>query len=260
MTKKMRKIAVLTMIAILVIAAIPASAATKKSKTKTKKQKVEQVVKDVKDLGFKENDTVTKIIKDLLNGKIATEPGGDTYYDGEYFWYLGSTGYYFRFDKYGYKTYQVEKDKSQEIFAQKKLWDGIITGVDSYVDKEDAEIVARFILSYKDLTNGSTRQQAELAWCLINNCCDGTYDFMEALKSFEDYDYKADLTTKAGKKALKIAKDVLFRRYVEKHSSTTKVGRVLPSNYSWMWIQGGKVYLRASKNGKNWNHSSESPY
>ena len=258
MTKKMRKIAVLTMIAILVIASIPAAAATK-SKTKTKKQKkVEKVVNAVKDLGFKENSTETKIIKKLLEGKIATEPGGDTYFDGEYFWYLGTTGYYFRFDKFGNKTYQTEKSKTQETYAQKKLWDGIITDVDSYVSSSEAKKVGKFILSYESLTSGSTRQKAELAWCLIN--CKGDGDLSDALKLFEDYDDDADLTTKAGKKALAIAKDVLFRHYVEKRSSSTNVGRVLPKGYSWMWIQGGKVYLRASKNGKNWNHSSESPY
>lgn len=252
----------------------------------TKRQEqAHNLADDARDMGFSEDSAAIKIMQDIFAYESGDDSVQDSYYysgrtkqsyklivtnanpdggyfDGEYLWYLDeNSGYYYRYDKSG-KKITGEKAKQYESFAGKKLWDGIITDVDSYINSNDAKSLAQFILSYADLTDGSVRQRAELAWCLLNYKGDKSMD--EALDGFEDYK-ELDVTTAKGKEALRIAKDVLFRKYVESYGyyyggGNRDVGRVLPEGYSWMWIQGKEVSLRASMHGANWDHSSPSPY
>ncbi|MBR0242632.1 hypothetical protein IJQ51_01635 [Candidatus Saccharibacteria bacterium] len=281
MKKKTRFIA-LALVAVLVLALTPVVANAASNWTKRQEQ-AHALADGARAMGYGEDSAAIKVMQDIfaleegdtsvtdsyyysgrtkqyykLNVASGTINSDGSYFDGTYFWYLNeNTGYYYRFDKWGNRI-TGEKAKNYETYAGKKLWAGIITDVDNYVSTSEAQTVARFILSYANLTDGSVEQRAELAWCLLN--CKGGGDMSTALKKFEDYDKDADLTTATGKEALQIAKDVLFRKYVETYSSNKNVGRVLPKTHSWMWIQDGKVYLRPSKDGANWDHSLASPY
>lgn len=282
MKQKKRSILTMVLVAILITALVAPVAANAATNWTTKRQKqVNTIISTLRDMGYGENSAAVRAMQDVL----ALE-GGDTsainsyyysginkdyylfnvadetvvnsdgsYFDGTYFWYLdNSTGYYYRYDKCGNRI----TGSRATTWDGHNLWNGIITGTEYCYTTEEAETVAKFILSYADLTDGSVRERAELAWCLLN--CKGDGDMAKALKKFEDYNKYASLTTKKGKKALSIAKDVLYRHYIEKYTDITSVGRVLPKKYSWMWIQDGKVYLRKSKKGANWDHSSASPY
>ena len=279
--KKTLAFALALIMAVSLFAPVMASAAT----GWTKRQEQAHALADAaREMGYSEDSAPIKIMQDVfaleggdtsvndsyyysgrtkqyykLNVTNGTVNPDGSYFDGTYFWYLNeSTGYYYRFNKNGTRI-TGEKAKNYESYAGEKLWNGLITDVStSYVSKSNAEIGARFILSYANMTDGSVEQKAELVWCLLN--CKGDGTMSSTLKKFGDYNDKADLTTAAGKEALSIAKDVLFRYYAESHSSNKNVGRVLPKNYSWMWIQDGKVYLRASEHGANWDHSLASPY
>ena len=179
-----------------------------------------------------------------------------SYFDGEYQWYLDEeSGYYYRYDRNG-RCVWGERARYYEEYKEHKLWFGLVTDVDKYVDSSEAEQIARFILSYTDGTE-STRFKAELAWCLLN--CKGGGTMKKALDKFEDYNSKLKLDTDRGKEALAIAKDVLFRLAAE-NSGVVASGRVLPKDYSWMWEYDGGIYFRQSRNGENWDHSSDSPY
>ena len=181
-----------------------------------------------------------------------------SYYDGQYLWYLNqSTGYYYRYDENGRKV-NGEKATKYGAYANRNLWNGLITDVGSYVSNSDADTVAKFILSYADRTDGSIRERAEIAWCLLNS--KGTNTFAAALRNFEDYNAYADLTTPAGREALAIAKDVLFRYKAETSGNVANSGRVLPKDYTYMWLENYKIYFRTTAYGTNWNHSSASPY
>lgn len=280
--KKQTRFAALALVIVLVLALTPIVANAASNWTKRQEQ-AHALADSARAMGYGEDSAAVKIMQDIfaLEGgdtsvqdsyyyssrtgqyyKLTVSSGtvnaDGSYFDGTYFWYLNeNTGYYYRFDKWGNRI-TGERAKNWESYAGRKLWAGLITDTSYYVNTSESETVAKFILSYASLTDGSIRERAELAWCLLN--CKGDGDMSTALKKFEDYDKNADLTTAAGKEALNIAKDVLFRRYVERYGSITNVGRVLPKNYSWMWIQDGKVYLRPSKDGTNWDHSLASPY
>lgn len=281
MKKKTRFIA-LALIVVLVLALTPAVAQAASNWTKRQEQ-AHALADGARAMGYGEDSAAIKVMQDIFALEEGDTSVADSYYysgrtkqyykltvssgtvnpdgsyfDGTYFWYLNeNTGYYYRFDKWGNRI-TGEKAKNYETYAGKKLWNGIITDVDNYVNSTDAKTVAKFILSYASLTDGSVRERAELAWCLLN--CKGDGTMSTALKKFEDYNDNLSLDTAEGKEALQIAKDVLFRKYVETYSSNKNVGRVLPKNYSWMWIQDGKVSLRPSKDGTNWDHSLASPY
>lgn len=282
MKKKSIRFLALALIAVLVLALTPVMAQAASNWTKRQEQ-AHNLADGARAMGYGEDSAAVKVMQDIfaleegdtsvadsyyysgrtkqyykLNVASGTVNPDGSYFDGTYFWYLNeSTGYYYRFDKWGNRI-TGEKAKNYESYAGKKLWNGIITDVDNYVNSTDAKTVAKFILSYAPLTDGSVRERAELAWCLLN--CKGDGTMSTALKKFEDYNDNLSLDTAEGKEALQIAKDVLFRKYVETYSSNKNVGRVLPKNYSWMWIQDGKVWLRPSKDGTNWDHSLASPY
>lgn len=280
--KKRTRFIALALAAVLLLAVTPVVANAASNWTKRQEQAHDHA-EAARNMGFSDNSAAVVVWQDVfaLEGgdtsvqdsyyysartkqyyKLTVASGAvnsdGSYFDGTYFWYLNeNTGYYYRFDKWGNRI-TGEKAKNWEAYAGRKLWDGIITDTSWYVSTSEAETVAKFILSYANLTDGSVEQRAELAWCLLNCKGDGNMD--NALKKYSRYNKNADLTTAAGKEALNIAKDVLFRRYVEKYGSTSNVGRVLPKGYTWMWIQDEKIYLRSSENGENWNHSLASPY
>lgn len=284
MKQRKRSSILIILVAILITAlATPVVANAATNWTTKRQEQVNTIISTLRDMGYGENSAAVRAMQDVLAleggdtsainsyyysgvnkdyyflnvaDKTVVNPDG-SYFDGTYFWYLdNSTGYYYRYDKWGNRITGAKSNYN--VWGGRNLWNGIITGTEYCYTTQEAETVAKFILSYADLTDGSVRERAELAWCLLN--CKGDGDMAKTIKKFEDYNKYASLTTEKGKEALSIAKDVLYRHYIEKYADIVSVGRVLPKKYSWMWIQDGKVYLRKSKDGANWDHSSASPY
>ena len=284
---KKKNLMVLLLVITLVISMMPiaASAATKWT---ARQEQAHAIADQARSMGYCEESAAIKVMQDIFAWESGDKSVNDSYYysgrtkqfyklnvecgtvinedgsyfDGTYFWYLDSkSGYYYRFDKNGKKITGEKATRISggvgDVYDGHYLWNGVITGVDKYINTGDAEKVAKFIMSYSYMTNKTTTQKAELAW-LILNCQDGG-TLQGALDKFEDYNSKADLTTAEGKDALAIAKDVLFRAYVEGRTDKN-VGRVLPEKYVWMWYDGTVLYLRSERNGANWDHNIKSPY
>ncbi len=283
----MKKKIALTLAIVLILTAVPMVASAAAAKWTARQEQAHALADNARAMGYGEESAAIKVMQDIfaleggdasvmdsyyysgrtkqyykLNvaGNTVVVNSDGSYFDGTYYWYLDEkTGYYYRYDKNGKRINGEKRTDPYGSYNGYNLWNGLITGVDRYISTSEAETVAKFILSYQDMTDGSTRQKAEIAWIFLNCKEINGNSISNTLARFGEYNSKANLQTQNGKDALAIAKDVLYRYYVENRSNIN-VGRVLPSNYYYMWIQSGKVYLQQVENGTYWDHSSASPY
>lgn len=187
-------------------------------------------------------------------------------WDGTEHWYYNkSSDYYYYYNSTGGKVRgtpnwnanpapaptpaPASKNKTGYNYSYKNidLYAGRIFNVQSYVTKSDAEYLARYILSLAQ--NYDLKEWAACGWLTLN--IKGARSFSEIAKYIPHYNSGIDLTTDKGKDALNLAYELLFRRQAES-AGYTYVGRILPSNYCYYWIEEGKIYFRTSTNGANY--------
>ena len=199
-----------------------------------------------------------------------------SYYDGQYIWHWSnSNSRYYRLTDESARTWGSRTryntsgggngnqqgnqgnnnycgttgNYSSYYYNNKQLYSGrIITGVESYASKSDAELLARLILSY---TAGKDLQTKSAAgWMFLNS--KGNSNLSAILPYYPAYVSDISLTTSEGKEAVNLAYDLFFRLSAE-NAGNTYVGRTLPKGYVYYLIDGsGNIYFRNSANGTNY--------
>lgn len=196
----------------------------------------------------------------------------NSYWDGQYQWYYNSsTGYFYRYDstgKYVQGAWSNNNGNNNSgnnnnttgygYYQGKSLWaNGPITGITNYVNSTDVEVLARFMNSFA-ADETSYAKKSEIGWLLLNYANGSSLS--TAVTKFSLYKSNASLTDGNGRDTRILARDILFR-YKAEQAGSTNVGRTLPKDYTWMWVEAdGTVYLRNSQYGVNWDHSLSSPY
>lgn len=199
----------------------------------------------------------------------AKEVNGDSSVNGDFF-YSSRTGTVYFMDgtsKYVGTGYAIGGGKTDTSntgknyagydysYSGKNLYAGIITGIDNYtsVNTEQANLLAKMLVSSvkseKDLT-----KQAGVAWSVLY-CAGGPSNLSDQkLKSTYSW-YNSNITNYTddnGRDLLALAKDVIFRYNAWKNGNTY-VGRVLPSDYSWLcYYNNGTTTCRNSQNGADY--------
>ena len=158
-----------------------------------------------------------------------------------YVYYNGSTYYESNTYNNGYNNYNY--------------YNGVITNV-SGVDANDALTLAKLIYSYSHADPSQTHQAA-LGWNVINLA--GNRSIASITGSYGDYNPNAPTTDDYGRDLLALAKDLLFRRAAEQNG-VVNVGRVLPKDYTWLWIENGVVYHRNAQYGANYQFTNSGTY
>lgn len=129
-----------------------------------------------------------------------------------------------------------------DFYAAQNYYGGKLTGTDKYVDAANAEVLAKLMASYC-YNEVSTTKQAAMAWTMVN--IGGGIPYSQCTGCFPDYNPNAPTTDAWGRDLLLLAKDILFRKNAEL-VGVAKVGRILPKDYTWLWIQEGVIYYRNS--------------
>lgn len=214
--------------------------------------------KDVSGCYFYDATTGTKYY--LANANVVKD---EDYYDGQYQWYWSTSAKkYYRWDKNGNRVwgsgsrtlnydYNSNSERTANLsnynytYNNVKLYAGRISNVTSSATKADAEYLARFILSLaagKDL-----KTKAAAGWMILN--AKGNLSFSNLVPYIPSYNANLSLTTEEGKDAVNLAYELFFRKNAEA-AGNSYVGRILPSNYSYYWIdENGNLFFRASSNG-----------
>lgn len=200
-----------------------------------------------------------------------------SYYDGQYIWHWSnSNSRYYRLTDESARTWGSRTryntsgggngnqqgnqgnnnycgttgNYSSYYYNNKQLYSGrIITGVESYASKSDAELLARLILSY---TAGKDLQTKSAAgWMFLNS--KGNSNLSAILPYYPAYVSDISLTTSEGKEAVNLAYDLFFRLSAE-NAGNTYVGRTLPKGYVYYLIDGsGNIYFRNTSDGANYS-------
>ena len=129
-----------------------------------------------------------------------------------------------------------------------KLYAGLITGLESYIDRTKSENLARFALGY---ANGQPdRDMTAACWMGVNYSQQCNFNTAEARSYYPKYDPNASLNTTEGKRALERAYDVLLRLEAE-NSGMTYVGRTLPKEQVYYSIESssGAISFRDTPKG-----------
>ena len=144
-------------------------------------------------------------------------------------------------------------------FNSYNYYSGVLDVYDSGTES-DAVILAR-IMHYYAHAYTDKRVLAAVGWAVLNSVDSygGTASIASVAGNFQ-YNSNESTTNDAGQSLLPLARDVIFRWRAGK-AGIVNNGRVLPSDYAWVWRDGNTVYVRrGSLNGENWNYSQESPY
>ena len=208
----------------------------------------------------------TKVWYDGTNGnQQQNQQNSYTYYDGTYTWYWDSSvNRYYRYQN----NQKIWKDgtsgggnqqnqQNSNIYANQNYYNGVFTGTDNYVNKDEALILARMIYSYAHGESSMTRQAA-MGWAFLNYA--GSSSLASKTGAFSDYNANSPTVDDLGRDLQLLARDILFR-YQAERSGITEVGRVLPKEYTWIWVEGnGTVYFRTSQYGANYQFATSGQY
>ena len=203
---------------------------------------------------------------------------GTSYWDGQYRWYWdASSGYYYRIDQWGNKIWGSRSGGStggsgtstangnlpgyDYSYNGKPLYAGRITGIDYYVDSNQALVLARMLACSVKAETSETKQAA-VAWSVLY-ACNGPSGLsnanLERIYNRSDNPVKwydstvTNLTDNSGRDLMALAKDVIFR-YNAWKSGNIYVGQVLPNGYTWMsTYNNGITSCRASQYGDDYN-------
>ena len=186
------------------------------------------------------------------------KPYENGYWDGTYQWHFDpSSGYYYRLDQYGNKIWGSRSGSSSTgggtgynyTYCGKSLFpggNGVITGIDSYVNFNQATMLANMIwLSGNN--EASQTKQAGIGWSVLF-CAGGPSNLTDQwLKSTYSW-YKPENVTSyidsSGRDVLALAKDIIFRWQAWKSGTCTRWGGVLEET-----VDGERnVYLTTVEN------------
>ena len=183
---------------------------------------------------------------------------GTSYWDGQYWWHWdASSGYYYRLDQWGNNIWGSRSGGTSTgggtgynyTYCGKSLFpsgNGVITGIDSYVNYNQATMLANMIwLSGKN--EASQTKQAGIGWSVLF-CAGGPSNLTDQwLKSTYSW-YKPENVTSyidsSGRDVLALAKDIIFRWQAWKSGTCTRWGGVLEET-----VDGERnVYLTTVEN------------
>ena len=191
----------------------------------------------------------------VINGKPTDNNGynpnynnGTSYWDGTYLWYWdASSGYYYRLDQWGNKIWGSRSGGTSTgggtgynyTYRGKSLFpggNGVITGVDSYVDLNQAKMLANMI-SLSGKNEVSLTKQAGIGLSVLL-CAGGPSNLTDQwLRNTYSW-YKPEKVTtyidSSGRDILALAKDILFRWQAWKSGTCAKWGGVLEDGYVFL--------------------------
>ena len=97
-----------------------------------------------------------------------------------------------------------------------------------------------------------------MGWAFLNYA--GSSSLASKTGAFSDYNPNSPTTDDFGRDLQLLARDILFRYQAEK-AGVAQVGRVLPKEYTWIWVEGdGTVYFRTSQYGANYQFATSGQY
>ncbi|MBR2831253.1 hypothetical protein IKE83_02745 [Candidatus Saccharibacteria bacterium] len=187
-----------------------------------------------------------------------TTRNGYTYFrdSGTSSWYRydGNSNRVYDYDTYSYDTGTTY---SYNYLSGYNWYSGQISPSDSSLD-EEAYVLARMAYPYVKNEQSMTRQAACM-WTFVNAAGNGNVSNVTGL--FLNYSPSNPVTDNYNRSLLTLARDVLFRRQAERNNWTQN-GRVLPSDYCYIWQSDttGKCEFRTTENGANWSFTLRSPY
>jgi|GEM_PF-1882602 len=142
------------------------------------------------------------------------------------------------------------------------LYDGVLDVYDSSY-RTMATKLAKIIYAYGHDVYSQT-EQAAIGWIVLNNIdYAGKNATIDTVIKYFDYKSSYKTTDDWGRDLTDLAHDLIYRWQLGKKSSYTgETGRVLPSDYLWIYTADGEHYFRNStdKNAKNWDWSLRTPY
>ncbi len=149
---------------------------------------------------------------------------------------------------------EVEDDSQEEIVTE-TAEEPYIT---IYYTEQDAIDIAKVL--YNECRGvGSKTEQACVVWTVLNRADNQGISISEVIRAKNQFAFSENTTV--DNTLLDLASDVLWRWNSEKNGET-KVGRVLPRDYTYFAGRNGHNYFRNGFSGDYsiWDYSLESPY
>lgn len=137
----------------------------------------------------------------------------------------------------------VRNNGVNSSYGGKSLYAGTITGVDAYINLNEATCLAK-ILYTSTYAETSTTRAAGVGWAIVEAIGVGNITASRLKTVYPFYDDNAP-TSSDTRDYLALAKDILFRKAAET-AGMTYVGRVVPASYRYMYQYGngtGDVFV-----------------